>query len=343
MAVHPWNEPVWQRLAAARTRSTHAWLFTGPAGVGKTDCAVAFARHLSGADDDARTGELFDAGTHPDVHVIAREIDCEDSDALPHLYARRHIEERPKGSKPRTVITIGQIRHLIDALSTRAHSARCKVALLLDAHSMNINAANALLKLLEEPPEDTVLIAVSDQAHRLPATVRSRCAITTFAVPARDAARAWLAECVDGDLVDAALDLAGGAPLEALRLVEEERIALRRQWLKGLEALYSGKADAAAVAELGVQQIGLPDALALSQKILVDLARTRLGAPSQRLFNPDMQQWLQKRAERLQLNSTFDLIDAIGRMRQDIDGPLDATLLLEDTLLRMRQAVAPGA
>lgn len=343
MPVHPWNATVWETLVAERARSTHAWLFAGPAGLGKTDCAVAFARQLVGADTEPRAGELFDAGTHPDVHVIVREIDAEDSDALHHRYARRHIEERSKGTKPKTVITIGQIRHLIEAVSTRVHSGRCKVALVLDAHAMNINAANALLKLLEEPPEDTVLVCVTDQSHRLPATVRSRCAIVTFAVPSRDAARGWLAERVDRDVVDAALDLAGGAPLEALRLVEEDRIAVRKQWLKGLEALYSGKADAAAVAELGIRKIGLPDALSLSQKVLVDLARCRLDAPADRLFYPDMRQWLQKRAERLQLQTTFDLIDAIGRMRQDTDGPLDATLLLEDTLIQMRQAVTGSA
>lgn len=343
MAVHPWNRSLWENLIAARVRSAHAWLFAGPAGVGKTECAMAFAGHLIGAGEDPRTGELFDAGTHPDVHVIAREIDLEDSDALHHRYARRHLDERAKGTKPKTVITIGQIRRLIEAVSTRVHSGRCKVALLLDAHAMNVNAANALLKLLEEPPADTLLVCVTDQAHRLPATVRSRCAIVTFAVPSRETAREWLTARIDSDSVDTALDLAGGAPLEALHLAEEDRIAMRRKWLKGLEALYSGKAAPAEVAGFGVQKIGLPDALALSQKVLVDLARCRLDAPAERLFNPDMQQWLQKRADRLQLQTTFDLIDAIGRMRQDLDGPLDATLLLEDTLIQMRQAVTGGA
>jgi DNA polymerase III subunit delta' len=338
MPVLPWHEALWERLTAASDRTAHAWLFAGPAGIGKTWCAMAFAKHLTGADANPRAGSLFDAGTHPDIHVIAREMDIEDSDALHHRYARRHVDERKKGTKPRTVITIGQIRRLIEAVGTRVHSGRCKVALLLDAHAMNINAANALLKLLEEPPEDTVLVCVTDQAHRLPATVRSRCAVLTFAMPPRNAARQWLAERVDGGVVDVALDLAGGAPLEALRLVEEDRITLRQKWLKGLEALYSGRTDPATVADLG-KQIGLADALALSQKVLVDLARCRLDAPPERLFNPDVREWLQKRAQRLQLQPTFDLINAIGRMRQDVDGPLDTNLVLEDTLIRMRQAV----
>lgn len=342
MAVHPWNQTVLDNLTASRTRSAHAWLFAGPRGLGKTQCAMAFARHLVGAGNDPRAGRLFDAGTHPDMHVIARDIDVEGSDALPHRYARRHLEERPKGSKPKTVITIGQIRHLIESLSTRAHSGEHKVALMLDAHMMNINAANALLKLLEEPPDGTVLLCVSDQVHRLPATVRSRCAIINFTVPSRESARRWLAEQLDSDSIDVALDLAGGAPLEARALIQEDRIEARQNWLAGLEALYSGKTDTAAVAELG-RQIGLPDALALSQKVLMDLVRCRLDAPSERLFNSDKSQWLQKRAERLQLEPTFDLIDAIGRMRQDVDGPLDAQLLIEDMLIRMKQAVSGSA
>lgn len=342
MPVHPWNQTVWGYLTAPRTRSAHAWMFAGPRGTGKTQCAMAFARHLLGADTDERTAQLFDAGTHPDIHVVAREIDVEDSDELHHRYAHRHIEERSKGAKPKTVIAIGQVRHLIEALSTRPHSGPCKVALILDAHTMNINAANALLKLLEEPPDDTVLVCVTDQVHRLPATVRSRCAIVTFAMPPRETARDWLAGHVDGDTVDAILDLAGGAPLEALRLFEEDHVTTRRKWLEGLEALYAGQTDAAAVAELG-RQVGLADALALSQKVLVDLARCRLHAPPERLFNSDKGQWLQKRAERLQLQATLDLIDAIGRLRQDIDGPLDPNLLLEDTLIQMRQAVIGNA
>lgn len=343
MTVHPWNEDILKQLVAQRERSAHAWLFIGPAGIGKTDCAMAFARQLTGAADEPRMGALFDAGTHPDVHVIVRETDTEDSDLLHHRYARRHVEERTKGTKPKTVITIGQVRRLIEALSTHAHSGRCKVALVLDAHQMNINAANALLKLLEEPPEDTVLVCVTDQMHRLPATVRSRCAIVPFSLPARDPARQWLAARVPEESVDAALDLAGGAPLEALRLVNEERLEGRKQWLKGLEALYSGRADPPAVAEIGIQKVGLSEALSLSQKVLADLVRCRLGAPPERLFNPDMRQWLQKRSQRLQLDDTFDLIDALGRMRQDVDGPLDAALQLEDTLVRMRQAVAGSA
>lgn len=341
MTVYPWNEPIWQYLTAARPRSAHALLFAGPRGLGKAQCAMAFARHLVCAND-SRAGELFDAGTHPDMHVLARDIDVEDSDALAHRYARRHLDERSKGTKPKTVITIGQVRRLIEALGTRAHSGAHKVAVLLDAHMMNINAANALLKLLEEPPEDTVLVCVTDQMHRLPATVRSRCAIVTFAVPARDAARAWLAEQADNEAVDIALELAGGAPLEAKALIEEDRIALRQKWLAGLEALYSGKADIAAVAELG-KQIGVGESLTLTQKVLMDLTRCRLDAPPARLFNPDKLQWLQKRSERLQLQVTFDLIDAIGRMRQDVDGPLDAQLVIEDMLIRTRQAVLGGA
>ena len=339
--IHPWNEDIWRYLTAQRARSAHAWLFTGPRGLGKTQCALAFARHLLAGGDNRRAARLFDAGTHPDMHVIAREIEVENDDALAHRYARRHLEERRKGTKPKTVITIWQIRHLIEAMSTRAHSGRYKLALLLDAHWMNVNAANALLKLLEEPPEGTVLICVTDQIHRLPATLRSRCAPVVFSVPPRETARRWLAGQVESESVDVALDLAGGAPLVALELLEEDRVDIRRKWLAGLEALYSGKADSAAVAELG-KQIGLDDSLALSQKVLADLARCRLGAPQERLFNRDRMPWLQKRSQQLQLQAVFDLIDHIGRIRQDVDGPLDTNLLLEDTLIQMRRAVTGG-
>jgi len=341
MTVHPWNQELWATLVAPRGRSAHAWLFSGPAGLGKTQCAMSFARFLLGADDEPRGRKLFEAGSHPDMHVIAREIDVEGSESLRHAYARRHVEERPKGSKPKTVISIGQVRSLIESLNTRSHTGQHKVALLLDAHLLNINAANALLKLLEEPPRDTVLIAVSDRIDRLPATLRSRCSIVGFQVPERETARAWLAGRIRSDALDSALDLAGGAPIAALRLIGEERLEARREWLETLEAVFSGRLDTPSAAEHG-KRLGLAEALLLSQKLLVDLVRCRMGSPAQRLYNTDQAGWLQERAERLQLAATFDLIDIIGRKRQDSDGPLDVNLLLEDLLSRMREAVTCG-
>lgn len=339
MTVHPWNQLVWDYLTAARTRSAHAWLFAGPPGLGKSQLAMSFARHLVTEAGNTRNGRLFDAGSHPDIHVIVREVDVEENDELAHRYARRHIEERSKGTKPKTVITVGQVRSLIHALSTRAHSAPHKVAVLLDAHTMNVNAANALLKVLEEPPDDTVLVLVTDQMNRLPATVRSRCAIVNFVTPPRDAARRWLGAQIQSTQIDAALDLTGDAPLQALQLIQEDGVESCEKWLKALEALYGGRVDTATVAELG-NQIGLGDVLGLSQKTLVDLARCRLAPESVRLFNTHHKQWLQKHADRLQLQETFELIDSIGRLRQDVDGPLDSHLLLEDILIQMRNVVA---
>ena len=210
----------------AKGRLAHALMFIGPAGIGKHQLAERFAQSLLCAQPHAdgqpcgqcHACSLYAAGTHPDLFRLSPEEDSKN-------------------------IRIDQIRALIERISLSSHYGRHKVVILNPADAMNIAAANALLKTLEEPPADTILLLITDRPSFLPATIRSRCQTLRFALPARDEAQAWLATQL-GNPEEAAvlLALAGGAPLAAQDLAEEQ-LARRQEMLNGWQQLASGKVD----------------------------------------------------------------------------------------------------
>jgi len=133
--------------AAVREGPAHAYLFHGPAGVGKRAAARAFAATLLG---DARRVE---AGTHPDLFLL---------EALGEM------------------IRIDEIRALHRDLHMRPYEAERRVYVIADAHLLNEDAADALLKDLEEPPSYAVLVLVADELGPIPPTIRSRCQHVPF-------------------------------------------------------------------------------------------------------------------------------------------------------------------
>ncbi len=145
------------------------------------------------------------------------------------------------------------------ALSRRATSRRIwpspvtrvatRVALIEPADALNWNAANALLKTLEEPPARTVLILVAQQPSRLPATIRSRCQRVRIRAPERAEALAWLRQFVGEGPWDAVLDVIGNAPLLASQLDPQAVLQIRDETLAGLADLASRRADAAQLAD----------------------------------------------------------------------------------------------
>ncbi|HUH85030.1 MAG TPA: DNA polymerase III subunit delta' [Stellaceae bacterium] len=164
-------------LAAYRSgRLPHAWLLAGPRGVGKATLAFRFARFLFAEAG----GELFAppaaslalasdhpvfrrvaSGGHPDLLVIERGVD-------------------PKRKKLRSEIVVDDTRRIAGFLRLTPAEGHWRVVILDDADLMNRNAANALLKILEEPPQRALLLLASDNPGRLLPTIRSRCRILTL-------------------------------------------------------------------------------------------------------------------------------------------------------------------
>jgi len=195
------EQPEAKRLlsAALVEGPAHAYLLHGPRGVGKTAAARVFASALLG--DDPRAGRK--RPTHPDLYVLER------------------VGE---------MIRIDDIRELRHDLHMRPFEADRRVYLLLDAHLMNEDAADALLKDLEEPPEYATLLLVADELGSLPETVRSRCQLVPFRRLSDSAVREWVAsrEPELDDAQRAAVARSAGGRLDRARRLLDPQAAERR-------------------------------------------------------------------------------------------------------------------
>ncbi len=225
------------RRAARALRSGRppsAWLITGAPGVGKATLAYRIARYLlaHGATDAGPD----DLSVPPD-HAAARQVAAQSHPGL--LVLKRALN--PKTGKLMTVLSVDEIRRLADFFGMTSGAGGWRVAIIDTADDMNDNAANALLKMLEEPPANAMLLVLSNMPGRLLPTIRSRCqrldlrpldeatletALRHYLPESSAAERAALAR-LSGGSIGAALTLAtgDGAALagEADRLIENAR------------------------------------------------------------------------------------------------------------------------
>jgi len=234
------------------TRLPHAILIHGDAGIGKHILAMEFVAALLCdapiqnemllACGQCHSCRMFISGNHPDFHYISSEHYAV-SGASAHLaYTERYFEPPEKRSKrkPRKVISVDQIRLLIDDFALSQHSAKRKVALIQPADRMNLNASNALLKLLEEPSPDNNLILVCDDPGRLPMTIRSRCIVLSVALPDLEQVLPWLLSQGKNELDSRqALAISGGAPLLALTYIESGQVAQFKELMAMMSSLLS--------------------------------------------------------------------------------------------------------
>lgn len=213
MSLQPWLSGTWEGLRARieTQRFPHALLITGPAGLGKRDLVAALVarmlcpspNHDGFACGHCRACLLRIAGTHPDRVSVT-------------------LEARDDG-KLRTEITVEQIRALGARFASRPSFGGWQVVTIDPAERMNVAAANALLKTLEEPSANTALVLVANEPARLPATIRSRCQRIELRPPEFATARAWLtAQGTTSAAADEALLLADGNPGAAKAMIDAE-------------------------------------------------------------------------------------------------------------------------
>ena len=199
--------------ARARGRLHHAWLLTGPQGLGKATFAFRIARRLLGAAPDPKHGLMGAAPGDPVSRLVAQ-------DAHPDLMV---VDRTDSEGKVRREILVEEVRRLNEFFSKSPASAPYRVAIIDAADDLNRNAANALLKTLEEPPPRGVLLLVCHAPGRLIRTIRSRCRTLKLAHLPEAAVADFVARHTEAD-PESALRLArmsGGAPGRAWALASE--------------------------------------------------------------------------------------------------------------------------
>jgi len=216
--ILPWQKKDWLHLQVMLKRPMHGLLFRGTKGIGKLDLAIKFARSLlcQHPDDSGfACGECpschwFEQKSHPDFRLLQPEALGLDSDEAEDI-------KSASGKKPSKQISVNQVRDLDDFFGMSAHQGGRRVIVIHPAEAMNANAANALLKNLEEPPQGLLVILVTHKPQQLPPTILSRCLSFALSIPDIASATRWLAEQgVSNPSV--ALALSGYSPLQAVQL-----------------------------------------------------------------------------------------------------------------------------
>ena len=208
---------------AATGRCPHALLVHGRSGSGRRQLALWLAATALGADPTRRTSDGEAEAGHPDFAAIEPE-------------------------EGKQSIGVEQVRELIRFLELTSHGNRGRVAIIWPADAMTLQAANSLLKTLEEPPGGTIIVLIAETLARLPATIVSRCQRIRIPPPSTEVALDWLGEQAPGADLGPLLQFCGGAPLATLELHEANFAADAGQFAADMRELEEKRVDPVAVA-----------------------------------------------------------------------------------------------
>ncbi|TKC87238.1 DNA polymerase III subunit delta' [Trinickia terrae] len=339
--IYPWQTDDWNRLQQLRPQWPHALLLYGQAGIGK----LRFAQHLAQGllcEAPLENGEpcgacaacnWFVQGNHPDYRIVLPEALAAEAGTAAAAAAAEEKADADDGKKTRTPskeIKIEQVRGLLDFVGVGSHRGGARVVVMYPAEALNVAAANALLKTLEEPPAGVVFLLVSARVDRLLPTIVSRCRQWPMPTPAAGAAAQWLAkEGVDD--APALLAEAGGAPLAALALAVDENRVLRDWTLKQLAA--GADCDAFACGET-LQKLPVPVVLGWMQRWLYDLLAERTaGAPR---YFPAASGALARCSAQIDANAFARFMRMVARQRAVENHPLNARLVFEELFIGYR-------
>lgn len=325
--MYIWQQETWKKLHAGKARLPHALLLRGQEGTGKQDFAVEFAQsllcHIPSPDGKAcgtcPSCVWFTQSTHPDYRLLSPEFESDSGEATPSPANRKQQ------------ISVAQIRALSDFFEFSSHrSGGRRVVLIHPAESLNMASANALLKILEEPPASVLFLLVSHQPQRLLPTILSRCHKVDMPMPSTADALAWLASQGIKN-ADGYLAYAGGSPLLAQRMSQEDGGQMEGIW----KSLAMGaKLDPFATAALCARH-GMTAAVQALQKWIYDLAGSRITGVIR--YHLPYSSALQALGKSVDLSLLFELQRKLDEARKTSTHPLNSELQLENLLLQYTQ------
>ncbi|WP_107865692.1 DNA polymerase III subunit delta' [Agitococcus lubricus] len=270
--VYPWQQAPWQSLLKRRSGQglAHAFLMSGVAGVGKQHFVNALSAWLlcqqpdpaHGACGRCKSCQLWQAESHPDYRLVQAQTD----------------EKTGKVSK---VIKVEQVRELIEFLNKSPQLNGYRVAVIAAADTLNSNAANSLLKTLEEPGEKTAIFLITEQAQAILPTLRSRCQHLTLTAPNTQQALAWLMpQLTQPEQAPLLLALTENAPLAALALTQQAGFTIRQPLAQHLLAVRQKKQSSLQIAQHWQKQAKPEDMFWAMQLLLSDVLLLSLGQAS---------------------------------------------------------------
>lgn len=333
MKVLPWHQPQFERLLGDRNRLPHALLIHGRQGIGKLLFARTLAQTLlcesptaaGAACERCAACGWFEGGNHPDFRLLEPGSLAEPQEG----------EGNGKGS---VQILIEQVRQLPDFINISSHRGGPKIILIHPAEALNINAANALLKNLEEPPAGTFFLLVAHRVHYLLPTIRSRCQPVALPGPEPEAAVEWLRA---QGIPEPALALAqtGNSPLLAQQLAEREYWQQRDSFLT---CIADRRFDPLAAAEQ-VCEYPVPDVVSWLQKWTFDLIFEKFLGKVR--YNPDYAAAISTLAGQIEPVSALRFHRSLIGLQRIVHHPLHPRLLMEQLLLDyagMLEGRSPG-
>ena len=349
----PWQLPLLEQFYGvnrAKEQFPHALLFSGVAGIGKRDFVFYLTRTLlcQSHHSNTQTG-LIEPCQLDQSETICRSCQLFSTKTHPDLY---HITTPPD----KKVIPVDHIRDLLQWSVLSSQLGGKKVIVIEPADAMNINAANSLLKTLEEPVPDTIILLVTNNKQSLLATIRSRCRAVDMLLPERKISLPWLKRqnISNPELI---LSLASGAPLLALQLCQEDQLEVRDFIIKNILSIVLENADPVRIAEQLFKQtkvkplakkanhakkkvldnkhlvIRAYDVIYWFDAIVADVSRLMQHCDQERLTNIDYYEHLQPLVNALYLKNVLQLSDAINKTYLELQGQQSNLNMLFEQLL----------
>jgi DNA polymerase III subunit delta' len=318
MKILPWQKLNWNILSKyrAQNRVPQALLLIGKKGLGKQYLAIQLAFSLlceKPKDNGIACGYcnsclLLNAETHPDF-----------------------IQIKPDGQGKS--ITIGQMRNLITRLALKPQFQSYRVVVVNPADAMNNAAINAFLKCLEEPPERTVILLITDKPSLLPSTIVSRCQKLVIALSSKEIVFTWLKQMGIEHNLELIFNLALGAPFLALDYAKNGTLEMRNSCFKAWMDVAKQRRHPVSVAE---DWYKLPDELLTFWMLgwITDTIKCCYQMKADSLVNSDLKEALQEQSQQLASKELYKLYDLMLISQQRFNTQLNKQAMFEDILIK---------